>query len=149
LAVARSAYRARFPGRLSVAPAFVARRGLLAPASRSRRALRLALGFPVFGSPVFGSPVFGSPALGLPLLGFPVLGCPVLGFPVLGLLGFPALGFPALSFPALAQPVRDVADERHRQRDQQVGGILRDVVIDRCDVLAGEVADADPGADPQ
>ena len=47
------------------------------------------------------------------------------------------------------EPPGDIADEQHRQRDEHVVGVEIYVVVDRGDVVAGEVAEADPGPHPQ
>jgi hypothetical protein len=43
----------------------------------------------------------------------------------------------------------DVGDEQHHHCDHHVVGVLRDVVVDRGDVVSGEVAEAGPGPYPQ
>jgi len=63
---------------------------------------------------------------------------------LLWLVASPMLG------PAAAQDVPE--DERHdqyHQRDQHIQGVLGDVVVDRIDVIAGQVAEAYPGPHPQ
>src|SRR3984957_10524095 len=43
----------------------------------------------------------------------------------------------------------DERDDRDDHRDQHVQRVLGDVVVDRVDVIAGQVAEAHPGPDPQ
>jgi hypothetical protein len=43
----------------------------------------------------------------------------------------------------------DEGDDGHRGRDQHVEGVAGDVAVDRADVAAGQVAQADPGSRPQ
>jgi len=68
------------------------------------------------------------------------------GFGVLPRLLCCPVGCPA----ATAHDVPDdERQEQYRQRDQRVQGVLRDVVVDRADVVAGQVAEAHPGPHPQ